>query len=346
MTQCRPAGRHEPRVIPGRHDDRPGYHDPDCPGCQPCTEPHCTVCGDTHVEGACAECVATTRDGITQIAHLVGEPLHDEATARGVNSEAMTLIGPVPDPEAWHHVAASALAGRVVPPDCEATDLDDVRTWLDQTAASNLHPLWVLGTWDMLWRDTLEHDQPDPDEPATVQASAEYLLRHLTEMARSPLLDFGPFAHAVRDCRAHLERVVRDGEQTERGAPCLTCKKPVERTVDKQGVVTYWCDRCKESLSENRYRNTVKAEHIKKADRLCADDLAVRIDVPASTIRNWTNDKPVVRGGVRTVLPPLFRSCGMDARKRKLYRVADALAVRDAGGDRRASGTVDSDGAA
>lgn len=323
---CRYAGPGQPRVTRDHVDDCP---DETCRGCRPCREPHCRVCGMAHIDGTCAECLAETRDNLRAIGRLCGA-LPEEVEHRGVHGEAMMLLGPAADPEARGHLEASVAAGRI-PAD-----------WIE-VADNELHPLFVLGTWDMVWRDALDHDEPA--ERLTVETAVDYLDRQLTYMAAYPHTSFSDFASRVSACRNHVEAVLHDGEQVEQGAPCLTCKRPVTRSMDSDGDYAYRCERCCRDLSANEYRLAVKAAHVAHADRLNVDDMAERIRVPASTIRSWASTLRVQRRGESTIEhPPLIRSCGRDGSGRKVYRVADTLAVRDAGGDRRRGGTVSIDG--
>jgi hypothetical protein len=284
-----------------------------------------------HADGCCAECLAETRDALREIARLC-DALPEEVEHRGVHSEAMMLLGPTADPEAVGHVEASIAAGRL-PAD-----------WLD-VADHELHPLFVLGSWDMVVRDALEHDEPA--DRLTVATAVDYLDRQLTYLGGYEHVPFEDLARDLRRCRAHVEQVLHDGEQVEHGAPCLTCKRPVTRSMGDDGEYHYRCERCRRDLTANEYRLAVRAAHVAHADRLNVEDMAERIRVPASTIRRWANVLRHQRAGGEPVEhPPLIRSCGRDDRGRKVYRVDDALKVRDGGGDRRRSGTVSIDGVA
>ena len=308
---CKPNGEHQPRIIIGRHrDDCPRD---DCTGCQPCTQPHCRVCGIAHHAGACPECVGEARENLREIGRMCGD-LPVEVEHRGVNGEAMVLLGPNADPEARGHLEASVACGRVPAEYLEHADHE-------------LHPLFILGTWDMLWRDALEHD--DPRDQLTVATAIAYLNQQLTYMAGYPWAPFEDFARALRQCRTHLERVLRDGEQIEKGAPCLTCRTPVTRTTMADGETGYRCERCRRDMTQNEYRLAVKAAYVAHADRLNITDLADRIDVPASTIRRWASVRRISRPGKPvTEEPPLLRPCGRDGQKRNVYRVSDAERLR------------------
>lgn len=327
MSTCRWVATNKARILTGRHDY--DCRDEACRGCQPCEQPHCRICRHAHVAGACAECLAETREALHEIGRMC-DALPEEVEHRGINGEAMMLLGPAADPEARGHLEASVLAGRV-PAD-----------YLDH-ADSDRHPLYVLGTWDMVVRDALEHDEPG--ERLTVATALDYLDRQLTYLAGYEHLPFEDMARDLRACRTHMESVLHDGEQIEQGAPCLTCRRPVTRGMAESGEYTYRCERCRRDLTANEYRLAVHAAHIAHADRLNVDDLAERIEVPASTIRSWASILRVQRRGQAALEhPPLIRSCGRDSSNRKVYRVADALKVRDMGGDRRRSGIVSNAG--
>lgn len=324
---CRFVASDQPRAITGRHVE--DCLDDQCSGCQPCLDAHCRVCHLAHIEGTCPECMTETREALHEIARMCGA-LPDEVEHRGTNGEAMFLLGPVADPEARGHLEASVAAGRVSP------------DYLAEAIGEN-HPLWVLGTWDMVWRDALEHDGT---ELVTIVTAADYLDRTMTYMSGYPHVPFEEFARDLRKCAGHLAAVLHDGEQIEKGAPCLTCKRPVTLTTTDKGVTSH-CDRCNRTLTANEYRLAVHAAFIAHAVMLSADDMAFRIAMPASTIRRWANVRRFQRAGEDPVeAPPLMRSCGRDAHGRKVYRVEDAQAIKDDGGDHRGSGTVSIEGVA
>lgn len=317
---CRWNGRHEPRVVPGRHDT--ACTGDDCPGCRTCPERHCVVCRRVHADGTCPECIAATRDDLSAIRLMCGA-LPAEVEHRGVNGEAMMLLGPSADPEAWRNRAMSALRGRV-----DAGYLEDCR---DES-----HPLWVLGTWEQLYRE--EFDQPS-DLRQTIARAGDYLERQMARMAGCEEVPFEDFARDVRGCRGHLEDVLHDGEQVETGAPCPVCRERGEYAPalvldradkDPTGAGDKWrCSRCKTWWSEADYRLRVGEEHLEHADELTASDMVARTRVPASTIRRWAATTTRRINGETVEIPPKLRPSGRSHDGRKLYRVADVLALRD-----------------
>lgn len=292
MTSCKWAGRERPRVLVGRHqDDCEG----DCSGCAICTEPHCRVCGLTHANGTCAECMADSRANLHKIARLCGS-LPEEVEHRGINGEAMMLLGPAADPEARGHLEASVLAGRV-----PADYLTD--------ASGETHPVFVLLSWQMIWRDALEHDEA-PD--SQLDTAVTYIDQQMTYMGGYEHVPFEDFAGDLRRCVTHLESVLHDGVQVDRGAPCMNCGVLLERAWDAEGVGKdgWACPRCKQTSTEDQYRFAVAHLHRTQATHLTDRDMEIRTGVKAGTVRAWA-----LRGVVER-----RRDAG-----RSLYSVADVL---------------------
>jgi hypothetical protein len=250
------------------------------PDGEPCAQPHCRICSHVHHDGTCPECLARIREDMREIARLCGK-LPEETEHRGVNGEAMMLLGPAADPEALGHVQASIAAGRL-PAD-----------YLDHATGEH-HPLFVLGTWDMVVRDALEHD--DPGERVTIGSAREYLDRQLTYLGGFAYLPIEDLARDVRTCRAHLEAVLHDGEQRDTGAPCMTCNVPLRRVWGRDEGEDGWrCPRCKETSTEAQYRFAVAHLHRKEATELTDRDMEIRTGVKAGTIRVWARRGYVAR---------------------------------------------------
>jgi hypothetical protein len=269
MTACKWNGRGLPRTLLGRHGDECSGEE--CPGCLTCPEPHCCVCRRAHADVTCAECVGATRDDLHEIAAL-GGALPTETLHKGVESEAAMLWGPSADPEAWRNRAMSAMVGR----------LDDAYL---EDARDEAHPLWVLGTWEQLWRDHM--DQPT-DLRATLPRLVDYLNRQMHVMAEDAEVPFEDFARDLRQCRAHLEAVLHDGEQKDTGAPCMSCGVPLERVWGKEEQADGWrCPRCKQRSTEDQYRFAVAHLHRSEATHLTDRDMELRTGIKAGTIRAW-----------------------------------------------------------
>lgn len=272
---CRYVARDRPRILPGRHlDDCPG----ECDGCQPCTEAHCRVCGVEHHEHACPGCMDETREALTEILRMC-DALPEEAEARGVNSEAMNLLGPAADWEQANHVEASVLAGRL-PAD-----------WIDH-ADHELHPLIVLGGWESVWREEFSHDDTAKQ---TIADAGRYLAEQLTRASTWPHVPFEDTARDLRRCCTHLEAVLHDGEQVDRGAPCLTCGTLLEKRWDvgKLGRDGWACPRCRDIHTADQYDFAMKHAYLAHAEWLTAEQMTQRTGVRRGTVIEWARRKHV-----------------------------------------------------
>jgi endogenous inhibitor of DNA gyrase (YacG/DUF329 family) len=300
-----------------------------------CPERPCRVCRREHVthnghgtDHTCATCLHETRRNLAELGNLAAAML-GEAIIRGLQSQAAVLAGPTADPAKWHRravlIAKAATYADAKTPAAARLDalLEDNR--------DEPHPGWILRDWERQVRD---HLNQTTDDPATLTDARRYLDGHLTRLAHDETFAFEELARDIKACRTHCEAVLHDDEQTERGAPCPTCRRPLER-VEADGHIWFACDRCATLLHEAAYWRTVREQHIAKADRLNAEDMATRTGVSASSIRTWANERTTGAGEHQVVHPPLLRSCGVDGKGRKVYRVSEVERVRDSGGDTR-----------
>jgi hypothetical protein len=250
---------------------------------------HCRVCGIEHASGACGECVGEVRENLAEILEMCAS-IPGEAETKGVESDAMVLLGPVADPEAWGHVTASMAAGRL-PADWRLLGED----WLETATDAN-HPLLVLGDWEMVYRDAFDHT---PQERAEIHTAAAYLGQHLTEAASEPWVAFEAMAKAIRKSRTYVERVLHDGEQVDLGVRCMKCDHRLRRVWGVAGAEDGWkCDTCQQWSNDKQYQLALKRDYIKRAEWLTDVDMAVRVPgVTASTVRSWAatkGDRPVL----------------------------------------------------
>ena len=242
-TGCSYAGRNQPRILRNRH----GHECPgdECPGCLPCPHNHCVVCTRQHSEGACPECVAATRDDLAAIRLMCGA-LPTEVEHRGVNGEAMMLLGPSADPEAWRNRAMSAMRGRV-----DDAYLEDCR--------DEQHPLYVLGDWEQIYRNHLDHPT---DLRQTVDRAGSYLDRHMHTLAETDDIPFDEFAAALRGCRHHMQAVLHDQNQGDvANIGCFECGARLERKLTDNGLDDVWtCQRCRRKYTHAEYNFALRAE--------------------------------------------------------------------------------------
>lgn len=326
---CYYVAADQPRYIRKRHGDEcpesawfPPLAWVDCAGCVPCPALHCIVGwrgerGDcqTHAETVCPACLAKTREHLAEIVRLSGLPLVAEALTKGADSEASDLLGPAANPKAWRQRGDY---GHRFEPD---------------SRVGEQHPLWVLGWFDMI---VTEHQGHSRTQRITVTSAANYLDRNLHFLAADIEFDFPDMANTIADCRTHLEQVLRDGEQRETGAPCMTCRIPLE-LVRGEHEDRWRCPRCKEQSTEDQYRFALRLDFIENAAALNVDDMAVRIGVASSTIRKWANVVRTQEPGEEPVEHPALLAQSGIVNGRKVYLVADAELIRDNGGDQRRS---------
>lgn len=287
---CRFVATNRPRVLPERHAaDCPEWHPPlvVCGGCQPCPQTHCEVCHRAHIPDgtACATCVGTVRDNLDAIA-LMSDTMLAEAIVKGLESEAAHLAGPTANPEQWRQRRRFGYRDRI-------ETRPDGNTFRPDVLGEE-HPLWVLGTWDMLVTEHLEHGHRTAR--ITVETAVAYLKANLTDLARDEEFPFAELAREVRACESHLERVLHDGEQCDTGAPCMACSVPLVRVWGDDEQHDGWmCPRCRERSTDAQYRFAVKHLHREEADWLTDRDMEMRTGVKAGTVRKWAERGEVGR---------------------------------------------------
>jgi hypothetical protein len=171
--------------------------------------------------------------------------LPTEVEHRGVNGEAMMLLGPSADPEAWRNRAMSAMRGRI-----DAGYLDDCR--------DEQHPLWVLGTWEQLYREEFDHAS---DLTQTIERAGDYLERVMHRAAESEEVPFDDFARDVRGCRGHLEAVLADSNQGDpANIGCFECGSKIERRLTATGFEDHWtCRSCRRRYTYAEYNFALRA---------------------------------------------------------------------------------------
>lgn len=302
MSECRWAGSDQPRVVSGRHTGECG--DEACSGCQPCQRSHCRSCGREHAAGTCPGCLADMRSDLAEIVRMCRD-LPAEVEHRGIDGEAMVLLGPVADAEARGHRAASAAVGRA---------------WVDE-ADHERHPLTVLGGWRMVVEDAREAPETGAVD---VEGSAAYIDRHLDWIGACDWLPAEDLARDLRQCRAHMESVLHDGEQIERGAPCHLCPEGDRPRLVKRygGDVTghrdtWHCPKDRNHWwTEAEYRLRVRDDYRSNATTLNATDLHARFGVSRGSVTGWASKGEV-------------RKRGKDGSGRQLYEVADVERMLD-----------------
>lgn len=231
--------------VTGRHQEHPEDWVGACPGCMPCHERHCTCRAHLDAgEYACPKCVGKVRSDLIDIERLMAA-MPTEAVHRGVNSEAMMLVGPGADPEAW----AWRRAAQAAREDVLLSSLED---------ADPHHPRTVLGFWEVAFRE--DYEQPTELE-WTLSRCVDYLTGRLTTLGRDDEQDFPAFAREVRTCRSHMEAVLHDqamGDPANVG--CFDCGSQLERKLTTSGFEDVWtCKSCRRRYTYAEYNFALRA---------------------------------------------------------------------------------------
>ena len=343
--------------------------DPPCRGGRPCAEDHCEIdrCAQ-HVEHAagiytCPRCIRKARRRVREILDLYAladsdvdarlglGPLLDQAGESGVDSEAFNLVGPAADPGQYAERRRRLGIAYAQRGWCDWPRREDFREDDPQ------HPYAVLGRWDMAIRESYG---PQTDLLVTVSSAVDYL--------SGPVLDrfahtqeFEDFTREVGDCLSHLEEVVHNGRQPEKGAPCPACREdgvkakrlvkhyavhpglpagvgcalPPRTEANRKGCGicggyedTWHCPTNPAHWwTDVDYRMRVDGDYLEHATELPAAELAERIGVSVSTVRKWAARVWIKE--TKTWREPLLVSRRRGADGRKLYPVRRALELAE-----------------
>lgn len=276
------------RAIIGRHTD--DCDDGDCRGCLRCPEDHCPRCYLTHSIGVCPTCLAGSKDDLAAIVTLCGDLLGEAmlgsaATHALPGGQATVALGP----------RSSGSAGY----------FGD--HWVDNQLG-DWHPLDVLETWSVVWRDWFH--SPQPTCRATVGGAVEYLtgVLHLAA-ATQPTADEWPpdlpdMLRDIASLRARLEDVLHDGDRPERSqVPCLDCGARLEhRYADAEADDRWVCPRCRRAYTDAEHR-LAKAEHLGTAEHF----VPIATAAAAAGRSDWTIRDWVRRGLVAAACDPRTR---------------------------------------
>lgn len=289
----------------------------DCAGCRPCAESHCALMGrcPNHVDAAagiytCPACIGKVKRNVARIVERYAE-LPEEIEVKGVDSEALNLHGPA--------ASAEQLEAR------RRWEAD--RGWCDfpRTLAADdpHHPYAVLGRWDMAIRESYG---PETDLFVTITRAADYLTGPVLERF-AHTQEFEEFARDVARCLTHLETVLSDSREPEKGAPCPKCseEKPGEKAprlrkrygADVTGKDDTWhCPAVPAHWwSDVDYRARVDGDYLAHAETLTASQMHEAHGIKPGTLRQWAS-----RGSVRRR--------GRNAQGQQLYDVAQALEAK------------------
>ena len=208
-----------------RNAHQHGCEDPLCRGCVTCPGRHCTARKSCtwHVDEAditCGRCLGAARLDLRWIGDLSGLLL-TQAIADGVTSEAAALAGPATDPRAWagirlaqsRHLTTWMLADRI-------TEQQATNAMANLEEDDKRHAERLVTTWTRMVAEDYQHPLP---ERMTLAWCVGYLDRMLHRIAQDPEQDFPLLRRELKKCREHLEAVLHNDEQRDRGAPCPEC---------------------------------------------------------------------------------------------------------------------------
>lgn len=256
--------------------------------------------------------------------------LPSQAVSRAADAEipggnAMVMLGPGADLEAWGFVQLSAIFGRL---NLGATDEQRKRELADIVRRDLEPPLSFLASWADVVREERGQLDVEARRPARIGAEITYL-RGALDWMLAPDEDGTPwwlpvedFTTQLHELRTALEEVLYDGERDDTGAPCLNVACGGVRLVKewapgKDATEDRWhCPRCDRWYDEESYRRAVSGASKLHADSLCASDIEEVYRVNTSTLRTWVQREKV-------------RRRGRDSSGRQLYDVRDTLKMRD-----------------
>lgn len=268
--KCIWRGPGTPRALKGRHLDGCGS-DP-CPGCQPCAERHCICCGMRHsLDQTCPSCISDTRDDLDAIVTMLSR-LHEQA----LNGSTLSGSGAVKP------AAAAAIPGGdamvELGPFSDGSAATDAKQKADESVSPDATIAHTLASWSQDWTEHAggTHRHPLNDDHVTWAATFH------------PAFDV--FVTEIRQCRSRLEDMVHDGERSDLGAPCFSCRRPLERQYGtSDDTDKWWCGRCKKSFDVGEYVTMVGKNYRANAEWLTAEDIADRLRVPRGSLSSWAS---------------------------------------------------------
>jgi hypothetical protein len=193
------------------------------------------------------------------------QALPDEAPYRSGSEipggEAVMLLGPVANVEAWQHRYEAVEASACKADKPFETTYGGLDYAGDQVA--ELHPLLVLATWEDAIRD--ERGQPT-DLRATVERAADYILKSVewmlgtNEYGDQNFLGIDQLAIELKKVKAMLENILKDGIRADFTRVTCTQEKceTKPRLMKTYGAQARWdgyrCPACKAEYDEDEFK--------------------------------------------------------------------------------------------
>lgn len=260
------TGNQGVRVLRNRHHNQcPGD---DCPGCLPCTEPHCLTCKTTHAEHTCPGCLAMARTNMDLTA-LLYDRLRAEAQQ---GRQALHTHNGVPGGEALVLLAPGNYRARG-------------ERQPDEMPNDHNPPRVVLAHWAAWWQ---AHTGKRVDA-TTMHDLHSYLNGQLHRLAQHPA--FPTLARDLARTVHHLEDVLHAGDRPEISkVPCWECGARLEKRYADTAARDYWqCPRCGERYDRGRY-DRAKHDHLasKGAERyVLLADAGAAVGRSMRTVQTW-----------------------------------------------------------
>lgn len=242
---------------------------------------------------------------------LEDEALHRYADKEYPGGEAMAMLGPVANLEAFNYRQLSELMGR--------TSGGMVFEGSDVDAAP---PLLVLAGWAEVI--AAERGQVRTRR-ATIDTEADYLRSNIDWMGSEDVegeptfLAIDELDRDLTSLITRLEALLKAGTRLTFGAPCLHCVDVnMVRIEDARlGLQDkYLCPKCHRPYDKDAYDFAVGTAHLAHATELTADQIEKRTGIKATRVRVWGSRHK----GLKTKRSPegLW-----------LYNVAAVIAKRD-----------------
>lgn len=254
---------------------------------------------------------------------LWAEALYRHSDRDMPGGDAMNMLGPVANVEAWQHRYEAAEA--------KARDYGaELPAYIQDQLDTETHPLLVLATWESLIRE--ERDQVT-EKSATVPSAVGFLrdsidwMFRLDEFGYQQWLGVDALETELSKVQSALENVLHAGIRVDRGADCLTCHRPLvhEWAGNHENPKTieddhWYCDSCGQRSSYPQYMKAVEDQHLGRATWLSANYMLARYDIPVGTLQGWAS-----KGHVRKKLNI--------HNQRMMYHVGDAVARKEVRAD-------------
>lgn len=221
---------------------------------------------------------------------LEAEALHRYADKDMPGGEALVMIGPVANLEAFNYRQLSELMGRT----SDGSGSDD----LDSDPAP---PLLVLGGWAEVVASERGHNRT---ERATIEREADYLRDSIDfmlsedEYGEPVFLAVDELDRDLAGLQNRLEALMKSGTRLTFGAPCLHCVGVnLVRVEDaKYGLQDrYFCPSCHRDYDKEAYEFAIGTAHLAHATELTAVQIEKRSGLKASRVRVWGSRYPELK---------------------------------------------------